>query len=142
MLGVTNRCCLAVQIVVGGTENSVVLQNLNSLTEYEIAVFAVYRSAASDALRGNEITRQSSSKLTGLCPSRLHCKTVIIPTNHMPIFYLNTLYCAILLAPSYIHCLFPNHYFIANTCQSSQQDRSEVCCIQWMIKMFEVFCLW
>ncbi|KTG38707.1 hypothetical protein cypCar_00013727, partial [Cyprinus carpio] len=44
------------EIVVGGTENSVVLQNLNSLTEYEIAVFAVYRSAASDALRGSEIT--------------------------------------------------------------------------------------
>ncbi|XP_067258727.1 collagen alpha-1(XIV) chain isoform X4 [Chanodichthys erythropterus] len=44
------------EIVVGGTENSVVLQNLNSLTEYEIAVFALYRSAASGALRGNEIT--------------------------------------------------------------------------------------
>uniref|UniRef100_A0A8C0YF80 Collagen type XIV alpha 1 chain n=1 Tax=Cyprinus carpio carpio TaxID=630221 RepID=A0A8C0YF80_CYPCA len=44
------------EIVVGGTKNSVVLQNLNSLTEYEIAVFAVYRSAASDALRGSEIT--------------------------------------------------------------------------------------
>lgn len=63
MLGITNRCCLAVQIVVGGTENSVVLQNLNSQTEYEIAVFAVYRSAASDALRGSEITRESYSKL-------------------------------------------------------------------------------
>lgn len=63
VLGVTNCCCLAVQIVVGGRENSVVLQNLNSLTEYEIAVFAVYRSAASDALRGNQITRESSSKL-------------------------------------------------------------------------------
>ncbi len=63
VLGITNRCCLAVQIVVGGTENSVVLQNLNSLTEYEIAVFAVYRSAASDALRGSEITRESYSKL-------------------------------------------------------------------------------
>ncbi|XP_057195961.1 collagen alpha-1(XIV) chain isoform X2 [Triplophysa rosa] len=44
------------ELVVGGTENSVVLQNLNSLTEYEIAVFAVYLSSASDALRGNEIT--------------------------------------------------------------------------------------
>ncbi|TRY54520.1 hypothetical protein DNTS_033389 [Danionella cerebrum] len=44
------------EVVVDGTENSVVLQNLNSLTEYAIAVFAVHRSAASDALRGSEIT--------------------------------------------------------------------------------------
>ncbi len=94
VLGITNRCCLAVQIVVGGTESSVVLQNLNSLTEYEIAVFAVYLSAASDALRGSEITRESYSKLapnnldyrtfqitfvTGSCPSTR------LTTNHMPI---------------------------------------------------------
>lgn len=108
VLGVTSCCCLAVQIVVGGTENSVVLQNLNSLTEYEIAVFAVYRSAASDALRGNEITRESSSKLaltnidyrtyqstcvTGLCPSRFHCKTVITHKPHAYIFPKYRLLC-------------------------------------------------
>lgn len=107
VLGITNRCCLAVQIVVGGTENSVVLQNLNSLTEYEIAVFAVYRSAASDALRGSEITRESYFKLapnnldyrtfqitcvTGSCPStRFHCRTVINHKPHAYFFFLNVL---------------------------------------------------
>ncbi|XP_067305122.1 collagen alpha-1(XIV) chain isoform X5 [Pseudorasbora parva] len=50
------RADIVEEIAVGGMENSVVLQNLNSLTEYEIAVFAVYRSAVSDALRGNQIT--------------------------------------------------------------------------------------
>lgn len=50
-----------------------------------------------------------------------------LPTNHMPIFFLNTLYCAILSAPSYIQCLFPNQYFIANVCQSSQKGRTEIC---------------
>ncbi|KAG7470129.1 hypothetical protein MATL_G00136030 [Megalops atlanticus] len=44
------------EAVVDGTENSVVLRNLNSLTEYQIAVFAVYTSAASEALRGSETT--------------------------------------------------------------------------------------
>ncbi|XP_052003748.1 collagen alpha-1(XIV) chain-like isoform X4 [Xyrauchen texanus] len=52
----TTRADVLEEIVVSGTENSVLLQNLNSLTEYEIAVFALYRSSASDALRGNEIT--------------------------------------------------------------------------------------
>ncbi|CAB1321334.1 unnamed protein product [Coregonus sp. 'balchen'] len=42
--------------VVDGTENSVVVQNLNSLTEYQLAVFAVYTSSASEALRGSETT--------------------------------------------------------------------------------------
>ncbi|XP_056154027.1 LOW QUALITY PROTEIN: collagen alpha-1(XIV) chain [Lampris incognitus] len=42
--------------VVQGTENSVLLNYLNSLTEYQVAVFAVYRSSASEALRGSATT--------------------------------------------------------------------------------------
>ncbi|KAM6973005.1 collagen alpha-1(XIV) chain [Aplochiton taeniatus] len=42
--------------VVGGDESSVLLQNLNSLTEYQVAVFAVYTSTASEALRGSQTT--------------------------------------------------------------------------------------
>ncbi|KAJ8268333.1 hypothetical protein COCON_G00135050 [Conger conger] len=44
------------EVVVSGSEHSVVLPYLNSLTEYQIAVFAVYISAASEALRGIETT--------------------------------------------------------------------------------------
>uniref|UniRef100_A0A8C9VU57 Collagen type XIV alpha 1 chain n=1 Tax=Scleropages formosus TaxID=113540 RepID=A0A8C9VU57_SCLFO len=44
------------EVVVDGSENSVVLSYLNSLTEYQIAVFAVYTSSASEALRGRETT--------------------------------------------------------------------------------------
>ncbi|XP_053302365.1 collagen alpha-1(XIV) chain [Pleuronectes platessa] len=42
--------------VVQGSEDSVVLTYLNSLTEYQVAVFAVYRSVASEALRGSATT--------------------------------------------------------------------------------------
>ncbi|XP_054620763.1 collagen alpha-1(XIV) chain-like isoform X1 [Dunckerocampus dactyliophorus] len=42
--------------VVPGTESTVLLDHLNSLTEYQLAVFAVYRSAASEALRGSATT--------------------------------------------------------------------------------------
>ncbi|XP_037650084.1 collagen alpha-1(XIV) chain-like isoform X3 [Sebastes umbrosus] len=42
--------------VIQGTENSVELNYLNSLTEYQVAVFAVYRSSASEALRGSATT--------------------------------------------------------------------------------------
>ncbi|XP_076610393.1 collagen alpha-1(XIV) chain isoform X2 [Chaetodon auriga] len=42
--------------VVSGTENSVELNYLNSLTEYQVAVFAIYRSSASEALRGSATT--------------------------------------------------------------------------------------
>ncbi|KAM8841502.1 collagen alpha-1(XIV) chain isoform 2-T2 [Spinachia spinachia] len=42
--------------VVQGVENSVELSHLNSLTEYQLAVFAVYRSSASEALRGSATT--------------------------------------------------------------------------------------
>ncbi|KAM6974892.1 LOW QUALITY PROTEIN: collagen alpha-1(XIV) chain [Tautogolabrus adspersus] len=42
--------------VVQGTENSVELTYLNSLTEYHVAVFAIYRSSASEGLRGSATT--------------------------------------------------------------------------------------
>lgn len=44
--------------MVQGTENSVELNYLNSLTEYQVAVFAIYRSSASEALRGSATTRK------------------------------------------------------------------------------------
>uniref|UniRef100_A0AAQ5XRQ5 Collagen, type XIV, alpha 1a n=1 Tax=Amphiprion ocellaris TaxID=80972 RepID=A0AAQ5XRQ5_AMPOC len=44
------------EAVVVGSESSVVLQHLNSLTEYQLAVFAVYANEASEALRGSETT--------------------------------------------------------------------------------------
>ncbi|KAM3596124.1 uncharacterized protein V6R79_008541 [Siganus canaliculatus] len=42
--------------VVQGSDNSVELNYLNSLTEYQVAVFAIYRSSASEALRGSATT--------------------------------------------------------------------------------------
>ncbi|CAN9503606.1 unnamed protein product [Ophioblennius macclurei] len=42
--------------VVSGSQSSVELNYLNSLTEYQVAVFAVYRSSASEALRGSATT--------------------------------------------------------------------------------------
>eukprot|EP00064_Thunnus_orientalis_P018365 superscaffoldBa00004207_g18463 len=42
--------------VVQGTQNSVELNYLNSLTEYQVAVFAIYHSSASEALRGSATT--------------------------------------------------------------------------------------
>uniref|UniRef100_UPI00398F5510 collagen alpha-1(XIV) chain isoform X2 n=1 Tax=Pristiophorus japonicus TaxID=55135 RepID=UPI00398F5510 len=44
------------EVVVDGTESTAVLQNLMSLTEYQIAVFAIYTKAASEGLRGFETT--------------------------------------------------------------------------------------
>ncbi|XP_059375547.1 collagen alpha-1(XIV) chain, partial [Carassius carassius] len=44
------------EVVVNGDENSVVLRYLNSLTEYQITVFAIYSNTASEALRGSETT--------------------------------------------------------------------------------------
>lgn len=44
------------QAVVDSSETSVVLQHLSSLTEYQLAVFAVYANEASEALRGSETT--------------------------------------------------------------------------------------
>ncbi|KAM4580530.1 collagen alpha-1(XIV) chain isoform 2-T2 [Odontesthes bonariensis] len=44
------------EAVVNGTETSVVLLHLSSLTEYQLAVFAVYANEASEALRGSETT--------------------------------------------------------------------------------------
>ncbi|XP_074542763.1 collagen alpha-1(XIV) chain isoform X2 [Halichoeres trimaculatus] len=42
--------------VVQGSENSVELNYLNSVTEYQVAVFAIYRSSASEGLRGSATT--------------------------------------------------------------------------------------
>ncbi|XP_061597427.1 LOW QUALITY PROTEIN: collagen alpha-1(XIV) chain-like [Cololabis saira] len=42
--------------VVQGTENSVELNYLSSLMEYQVAVFAIYRSSTSEALRGSATT--------------------------------------------------------------------------------------
>uniref|UniRef100_A0A4W6CH24 Collagen type XIV alpha 1 chain n=1 Tax=Lates calcarifer TaxID=8187 RepID=A0A4W6CH24_LATCA len=44
------------EAVVDGSETSVVLEHLSSLTEYQLAVFAVYANEASEALRGSETT--------------------------------------------------------------------------------------
>ncbi|XP_060742438.1 collagen alpha-1(XIV) chain-like isoform X2 [Tachysurus vachellii] len=44
------------EAVVNGDQNSVILQHLNSVTEYQVAVFAVYSNSASEGLRGSETT--------------------------------------------------------------------------------------
>uniref|UniRef100_A0AAQ4S0R7 Collagen, type XIV, alpha 1a n=2 Tax=Gasterosteus aculeatus aculeatus TaxID=481459 RepID=A0AAQ4S0R7_GASAC len=44
------------EAVVDGGETSAVLQHLHSLTEYQLAVFAVYANESSEALRGSETT--------------------------------------------------------------------------------------
>lgn len=44
------------EAVVDGSETSAVLEHLSSLTEYQLAVFAVYANEASEALRGSETT--------------------------------------------------------------------------------------
>ncbi|KAK1789228.1 hypothetical protein P4O66_015173 [Electrophorus voltai] len=44
------------EVVVNGDQNSVVLHHLNSLAEYQVAVFAIYSNSASEALRGTETT--------------------------------------------------------------------------------------
>ncbi|XP_072906324.1 collagen alpha-1(XIV) chain isoform X2 [Hemitrygon akajei] len=44
------------EVVVDGTESTALLQNLMSLTEYQIAVFAIYTKAASEGLRGAATT--------------------------------------------------------------------------------------
>ncbi|XP_067888659.1 collagen alpha-1(XIV) chain isoform X2 [Heterodontus francisci] len=44
------------EVVVDGTESTAVIQNLMSLTEYQLAVFAVDEKAASEGLRGDVTT--------------------------------------------------------------------------------------
>ncbi|NXL93031.1 COEA1 protein, partial [Alectura lathami] len=44
------------EVVVDGSLSTAVLKNLMSLTEYQIAVFAIYSNAASEGLRGTETT--------------------------------------------------------------------------------------
>lgn len=51
------------QVVVDGNVSTAVLKNLMSLTEYQIAVFAIYSNAASEGLRGTETTRKYLSRV-------------------------------------------------------------------------------
>ncbi|XP_069777040.1 collagen alpha-1(XIV) chain isoform X2 [Narcine bancroftii] len=44
------------EVVVDGKESNAIIQNLMSLTEYQIAVFAIYTKTASEALRGTATT--------------------------------------------------------------------------------------
>ncbi|NXF47727.1 COEA1 protein, partial [Oceanites oceanicus] len=44
------------EVVVDGSLSTAVLKNLMSLTEYQVAVFAIYSNAASEGLRGTETT--------------------------------------------------------------------------------------
>ncbi|KAJ6663115.1 hypothetical protein lerEdw1_010708 [Lerista edwardsae] len=44
------------EVVVDGSVSTAVLKNLMSITEYQIAVFAIYVSSASEGLRGTETT--------------------------------------------------------------------------------------
>eukprot|EP00062_Callorhinchus_milii_P002746 gi/632939945/ref/XP_007883673.1/ PREDICTED: collagen alpha-1(XX) chain [Callorhinchus milii] len=44
------------EVIVNGTVSSVVLDNLHSLTEYQIAVFPIYEDKAGEGLRGIETT--------------------------------------------------------------------------------------
>ncbi|XP_051887631.1 collagen alpha-1(XIV) chain-like [Pristis pectinata] len=44
------------EVIVDGTVSSVVLENLHSLTEYQIAVFPIYESFVGEGLRGIETT--------------------------------------------------------------------------------------
>ncbi|KAK2910439.1 collagen alpha-1(XIV) chain [Channa argus] len=53
------------EVVVESSETSVVLEQLSSLTEYQLSVFAVYANEASEALRGSETTLALST-VTGL----------------------------------------------------------------------------
>ncbi|XP_053700196.1 collagen alpha-1(XIV) chain isoform X1 [Synchiropus splendidus] len=63
------------ELVLGSHESSVVLQPLNSLTEYQLAVFAVYANEASEALRGTETTLAlptvTGLQLVGMTPSSI-----------------------------------------------------------------------
>lgn len=51
------------QVVVDGSLSTAVLKNLMSLTEYQIAVFAIYSNAASEGLRGTETTRKYPNRV-------------------------------------------------------------------------------
>lgn len=60
-----------------GGETSAVLEHLSSLTEYQLAVFAVYANDASEALRGAETTRE-------LIPAHKHTHAEIYLQNLTP----------------------------------------------------------
>lgn len=72
--------------MVQGTDNSVELNYLNSLTEYQVAVFAIYHSSASEALRGSattcELTRSQQGHASGASQRRvLHKKSSDVPRS-------------------------------------------------------------
>ena len=46
------------EVVVDAGDSSALLEHLSSQTRYEVAVFAVYATAASEALRGSADTRK------------------------------------------------------------------------------------
>ena len=46
--------------MVDGTVTTVVLQNLNPLTEYLVSVYSVIGEDSSEPLKGSETTRESS----------------------------------------------------------------------------------
>uniref|UniRef100_A0A8C4Y8J3 Collagen alpha-1(XIV) chain n=1 Tax=Gopherus evgoodei TaxID=1825980 RepID=A0A8C4Y8J3_9SAUR len=66
------------EVVVDGSVSTAVLKNLMSLTEYQIAVFAIYISAASEGLRGTETTlalpTASNLQLYNVSQSRMKAK--------------------------------------------------------------------
>lgn len=66
------------QVVVDGSSSTAVLKNLMSLTEYQIAVFAIYSNAASEGLRGTETTREYPCYVC----SRCNCLCLITLCKH------------------------------------------------------------
>lgn len=100
-------CCVKhLQVVVNGDQNSVTLQHLNSVTEYQVAVFAIYSNSASEGLRGSETTCEflfrhtacsdnSSTDLFCLCGDHLiiaifECDRSLSPLTYL---YVNVYQC-------------------------------------------------
>lgn len=54
---------LSFQLLVDGSSNTVVLQNLNHLTEYVVNVYSVVGEQSSEPLTGTETTRECFSFL-------------------------------------------------------------------------------
>uniref|UniRef100_H9GGJ0 Collagen type XIV alpha 1 chain n=1 Tax=Anolis carolinensis TaxID=28377 RepID=H9GGJ0_ANOCA len=61
------------EVVVDGSVSTAVLKNLMSMTEYQIAVFAIYVSSASEGLRGTETTRKLWNRIKGIIYLILSC---------------------------------------------------------------------